>query len=120
MLFYNNKCACLLATCYGAGKTRQARMIRQDRIEVTATKVACLTLGSWKAIAPGFEVTGYCPACDDADATLVVADYYLSIAQHGVVAEVACQHCGEKSTCTDGIMNPRLIRQGMAMRPKKR
>ena len=63
---------------------------------------------------------GYCHARDDADATLVVADYYLSIAQHGVVAEVACQHCGEKSTCTDGIMNSRLIRQGMAMRPKKR
>ena len=93
-------------------------MSQQDRINVTATEVAYSTLGSWDAIAPGFKILGYCPACDDADATLVVADYYLSVAQHGVVAEVACQHCGNKSTCTYRIVNPQLIGQVLAVRPK--
>ena len=95
-------------------------MDEKDRVEITAAEVAYLTLGSWSKIAIDSIIPGcYCDACDDSEAALIVRDYYLSLNSHGVVAKGNCKHCGDKLSCTYGILNPQLIQQVLVMTMNK-
>jgi hypothetical protein len=95
-------------------------MDEKNRVEITATEVGFLTLGSWSEMAVGYGIPDcYCDSCDDSEAILIVRDYYLSLKDHGVVANGDCKSCGKGLSCTYGILNPQLIQQVLTMAMNK-
>jgi hypothetical protein len=89
-----------------------------QRVEITSAEADYLTLGSWKSIAKGFEIGGYCHECDNINAVGVVAHYFLNLSIRCVTAEVKYKCCGNDSTISYAVLDEQLLSDVLTMSHK--